>query len=367
MQSPDAPLAESGPASSAKGRGRLVRRIAGLACGIALVAALFALAHPAEVVSALANARWGFVGLAVLAYAVFFALRGIRWRLLLGPGGAGAGAAGLATAAGWLVSTFVPMKAGDVVRAAWMGRRHRSGFAAASGSVALERLLDLAGLAVACTLALVLLRSDGDAVPGTVGEAVAIAWLLPALGLVAIVTLGALVTPERRRNALLRFAGRALDQARLLLERPALWLPVGFLTAAAVLAQSLVYVFLILALVPAAPPVLVLAGAPLFLLSFGIALTPGHLGTYEAAFVVVFSSLGLGAVELVPVAFAVHLLTVSIVTVLGGLSAGALFAWPAAPPPPVAQPPRPERPATRTQSPAPPPRPAKETFEGSLP
>jgi uncharacterized protein (TIRG00374 family) len=312
--------------------GRVLRRVAGLACGLALVAALFAFAHPADVVRVLADARWELVGLAVVSYALFFALRGVRWRLLLGPGGAGAGAAALSTAAGWLVSTFVPMKAGDVVRAAWMGRRHRSGFAAASGSVALERLLDLGGLAVACTLALVLLRADGDAVPGAFGEAVAIAWLLPALGLVAIITLGAVVTPERRRNALLRFAGRALDQARLLLERPVLWLPVGALTAAIVLAQSLVYVFLILALVPSAPPVLVLAGAPLFLLSFGIALTPGHLGTYEAAFVVVFSSLGLGSVELVPVAFAVHLLTVSIVTVLGGLSAGALFAWPASPP-----------------------------------
>jgi uncharacterized membrane protein YbhN (UPF0104 family) len=294
---------------------------------VGLVAALLALADPVDVVRALAGARWGFVGLAVVAYASFFALRGVRWRLLLGPGGAGAGAAGLATAAGWLVSTFVPMKAGDVVRAAWMGRRHRSGFAAASGSVALERLLDLGGLAVACTLALLLLRAEGDAVPGAFGEAVAIAWLLPALGLVAIVTLGAVVTPARRRNALLRFAGRALDQARLLFDRPALWIPVGALTAAAVLAQSLVYVFLVLALVPTAPPALVLAGAPLFLLSFGIALTPGHIGTYEAAFVVVFASLGLGAVELVPVAFAVHLLTASIVTVLGGLSAGALFAW----------------------------------------
>ncbi|HUR25068.1 MAG TPA: lysylphosphatidylglycerol synthase transmembrane domain-containing protein [Candidatus Thermoplasmatota archaeon] len=305
---------------------RRLRVAAGLACGAALVSAMLALSGPGEVVEALVRARWGFVGLAFVSYTAFFLVRGLRWRLLLGPGGADAGTAALATAFGWLVSTFVPMKAGDVVRAAWVGRRHRNGVAEASGSVALERLLDIGGLAVACTLALLLLRAQGDAVPAAVGEAVAIAWLLPALGLSALVALGSLVTPDRRRNALLRFGGRALDQARLLLDRPRLWVPVGVLTAGSTLAQVLVYVFLVLAFLPLAPPALVLAGVPLFLLSFAVAFTPGHLGTYEAAFVVVFSSLGLGSEQLLAIAFAVHLLTVSMVTVLGGLSAGALLA-----------------------------------------
>ncbi|MEA3136042.1 MAG: rane protein [Thermoplasmata archaeon] len=154
---------------------------------MALVAAMLAITGPGKVLAALGSARWTYVGLASMAYALCFAIRGLRWRLLLGPGGAGAGTAALATASGWLVSTFVPMKAGDVVRAAWMGRRHRSGFASVSGTVALERLLDIGGLAVACTLALVLLRVEGDAVPTAIGEAVAIAWLLPALGLVLLV------------------------------------------------------------------------------------------------------------------------------------------------------------------------------------
>lgn len=293
---------------------------------------MLAFTDPSEVADAMRQARWSLVGLAFASYALFFLIRGLRWRILLGPGAAGAGTAALATAAGWLASTFVPMKAGDVLRAAWMGHRHGAGFAAASGSVAFERLLDIAGLAVACTLALAVLRFGDGAIPSAVGEAVAIAWLLPVLGVAALVALGSVVTPGRRRTALLRFVGRALDQARAVLRQPSMWLPVGALTGAATLAQVLVYVFLVLALLPAAEPTLVLAGAPLFLLSFGIALTPGHLGTYEAAFVVVFSGLGLDAAGLVPVAFALHLLTVSIVTVLGGLSSGALLAMrPASP------------------------------------
>lgn len=342
-----AAAASSSAAEEGKARGsrRRLRTAAGIACGGLLVAVLLAVEGPVEVAAALGAARWELVGLAFLCYALFFVLRGVRWRLLLGAGGVGPGTAAFATAAGWLVSTFVPMKAGDVLRAAWVGHRHRSGFAAVSGSVALERLLDVAGLAVACSLALVLLRVEGDAIPVSLGEAVAIAWLLPALGLAAIVTLGAVMTPGRRRNALVRFAGRALDQARGLLRRPALWAPVGLLTGAATLAQSLVYVLLVLAFLPAADPALVLAGAPLFLLSFGIALTPGHLGTYEAAFVVVFGTLGLGAHELVPIAFAIHLLTVSMVTVLGGLSSGALLASRSGQPQALPEPPRPPRPA----------------------
>lgn len=293
--------------------------------------ALIAVTGPADVRNTLRGVRWEFVGLAFLSYAVFFLLRGVRWRLLLGPGSAGAGTAALATAAGWLVSTFVPMKAGDVGRAAWMGRRHGKGFAATSGSVALERLLDVAGLAIACTLSLLMLRQRGDLLPTGVNEAVAVAWVLPILGLAGLVALGAVLTPQRRRNALLRFAGRALDQARLLLDRPSLWLPVGALTAAVILTQGMVYAFLVLAFLPHASPALALAGAPLFLLSFVIAITPGHLGTYEAAFVVVFSALGLGGPGLLAVALAVHLLTVSMVSVLGGLSLGGLLAMPGTP------------------------------------
>jgi uncharacterized protein (TIRG00374 family) len=325
------------PRAASRPAGR-VRMAVGFACGGALVGLMLALTGPGKVGEALVQARWEYVGLAFLCYTTFFVVRGLRWRLLLGPGGADAGTAALATAFGWLVSTFVPMKAGDVLRAAYVGRRHRGGFAAASGSVALERLLDIGGLAVACTLALLVLRLEGDAVPAVLGEAVALAWLLPALGLAVLVVLGTVVTPERRRNALLRFAGRALDQARILLHKPALWVPVGVLTAASTLAQVLVYVFLVLAFLPLAHPSLVLAGAPLFLLSFGIALTPGHLGTYEAAFVLVFGALGLGSAELVAIALAIHLLTVSMVTVLGGLSAGALLAWDPIRPLPAAHP-----------------------------
>ncbi|HJQ93492.1 MAG TPA: lysylphosphatidylglycerol synthase domain-containing protein, partial [Candidatus Thermoplasmatota archaeon] len=96
-------------------RARSLRLAVGLVCGVALVALMLAVTGPAKVAEALLQARWAYVGLAFLSYALFFLVRGVRWRLLLGPGGADAGTAALATAFGWLVSTFVPMKAGDVL------------------------------------------------------------------------------------------------------------------------------------------------------------------------------------------------------------------------------------------------------------
>jgi uncharacterized membrane protein YbhN (UPF0104 family) len=310
---------------------------------VAAAAALLAIGGPADVAATLRSAAWAPAGVAVLAYAAFFAVRGVRWRLLLGPGGAGAGTAALLTAAGWLASTVLPMKAGDVMRAAWMGRRHRSGVAAASGTVALERLLDLAGLAVACSAGLLALRGAGDAIPAPIAVAVALAWAMPLLGLAALVVLGLVVTPARRGNALLRFAGRALDQARSL-RGVGPWLAVGGLTLATTLLQSLVYALLVLAFVPGADAVVALAGAPLFLLSFALAFTPAHLGTYEAAFVLVFASLGVApAAQLLAAAFAVHLATASIVAVLGGASFAALgLSRPALPPLPAPLPPREE-------------------------
>jgi uncharacterized membrane protein YbhN (UPF0104 family) len=120
-----------------------------------------------------------------------------------------------------------------------------------------------------------------------------------------------------------------VDQVPALLRRRDVLVPAILLTALVVLTQTLVYVFLILAFIPSAPILVVAAGAPLFLLTFAAAFTPGHLGTYEAGFVLVYATLGLGdAAALVPVALAIHLVTASMVTVLGGLAFGALWATP---------------------------------------
>lgn len=327
----------------------------GLAAGLVLVAALLAFAGPANVAKALAQADGRLVAAAVLAYAGFFALRGARWRLLLGPGEASAGTAAAMTASGWLVSTVAPLKAGDVLRAAWMARRHKAPFGAVAGTVAIERTLDVLGLALAASAGLLAIHFVGLPVPELLAELVAIAWLLPLAGAAFLLALaGAVPTPKGNHLVarLLRVVRQALDQLPALARRPRRMAAVLALTLASVAAQCLVYAFLVAAVVTASTEtageawVAALAGAPLFLLSFGLAITPGHLGTYEAAFVLVYAALGLAdASTLLAAALGVHLLTAGIVAVLGGIAFGVLgMTGPR--PPPATIPSRPSAPTT---------------------
>jgi uncharacterized membrane protein YbhN (UPF0104 family) len=312
-----------------------LRAALGLAAGLLAAGALLAWAGPAAIGEALAGADWRFVALAAGCYVAVFALRGVRWSLLLGRPGAAPSAA-LLTATGWMVSTFVPLKAGDVVRAAWMARRHGVPFAATAGTVAVERALDLLGLAAAASASLLALALAGTAVPSLLRDVLLVAWILPLAGFALLTAVASAMPAERRGGRVLRFAGQLADQVPRLAGQPRLLAASLGLTAVAVAAQCGVYVAFVLAVVPGATPFAAMAGAPLFLLSFGIALTPGHLGTYEAAFALVFSVVGLGtAAALLPLGLAVHLLAMATVAALGGLALVLLWASPGPAPHPA--------------------------------
>lgn len=315
------------------------RAVVSLAAGLAIVAALVAYAGPSRVAAALANADAGLVAAAALAYATFFVLRGFRWSLLLGPGATGPATAAAITASGWLVSTLAPLKAGDVLRAAWMARRHGTSFGAVAGTVAIERTFDVLGLALVSSAGLMAVRLAGLPVPRFLGDVVAIAWLLPLAAAALLLALAWSIpapTGDHLPARLMRVVRQALAQLPALARKPrALGLALG-LTLLSIVAQCVLYALLVLAVVaPGAAAsgglaessrgLAALAGAPLFLLSFALALTPGHLGTYEAAFVLVYATVGLAGPEaLLPAALAVHLLTTSIVAVLGGLAFAAV-------------------------------------------
>ena len=273
-----------------------------------------------RVTAAFRDAAIGYLALGFGAYAVFFVLRGLRWKLLLrnaAPSATVRTAASL-SAFGWLVSTFVPMKAGDVTRATLLARRERASFATVAGTVPLERALDVLGLAATASLGLLAAAVYAHPhLPASVQEAVAVAWALPILGLLLLFGLASLVRRYRDRNRLTRFVARFLDAADELRRSPRR-LPALLLTTLLVsAAQVAVFLFLFLAFEPGAPPSVVLAGVPIFLLSFAISIVPGNVGTYEAAFILVFGALGFDEQRLSAVGIALHILTTSMVVVLG--------------------------------------------------
>jgi uncharacterized protein (TIRG00374 family) len=309
---------------------------------LSLFVLLVAYVGPERVLSTVREADPVFLGLAFAAYASFFVVRGLRWKRLLTPiaPDADAPTAAALTAGGWLISTFVPFKAGDVARVALMSRRQRASIVAVGGTAALERALDVVGLAIASSFGLLLAALESDALPSSVPRAVALAWVLPLLGLAALFLLARWIPARSHENVVLRFAHQFLMAARMLRQDARRLATLVGLTVLVAACQVLVFAFLFHALKPSASWTAVVAGVPLFLLSFVIAVTPGQVGTYETAFVAVFALVGFAPHELLPMAVACHLLTISFVTVLGTIG----FLWLRIPEPTLVPPvePRPE-------------------------
>lgn len=313
-------LLSRGERGSLRMRGTRLRFWATTVLGLAAIAFLYVMLGSDGITTTLANVEPVFLLFGFLAYAFFFIVRGIRWKLLLrdiAPDATVADTTSL-SAAGWLVSTFIPMKAGDVTRAALISHRAKASVAGVAGSVAMERALDLMGLALFSSISLLILAVFLDhALPTAVAQGVAFAWAIPIGGVLVILLTARLIKdpePEQRwKRFVQRFAAAADDLRRTPRRLPVLVL----LTALTSFAQVSMFVFLIHAVAPGLPMAVIAAGVPLFLLSFIVSITPANLGTYEASFVAVFTILGLDPVALLPAGFALHILTASIVTVLG--------------------------------------------------
>jgi uncharacterized protein (TIRG00374 family) len=231
-----------------------------------------------------------------------------------------------------------------VLRAALLAKKEKVGLGPAASTVALERVLDMLGLAIVAALGLFLVP-DGGALPRGIARALEIAWILPIAGLAILAILVllrerviALATRTvgqwgRVGVRLVEYLATMLAGLAALARRPKLLLklvPQSILVAAA---QASVFAFLVAAFVPGTPLLLAFAGGSLFLLSFVVSITPGNVGTYEAAFVAVYAALGLPTDLVVPAAILTHLTTTMIVAVLGSLGMlslgleGKTLAW----------------------------------------
>lgn len=298
--------------------------------GAGLLVALVWYVGPARVVDALAHASPAHLALAVASYLAFFVLRGVRWKMLFSRSAPDVrlSTTTSATAVGWLANSILPLKGGDVLRAALLARREKVGLVTSASTVALERVLDLLGLAMVAAVGLLLLPRSLE-LPAGLGRAMEIVWILPLLSLLV---LGVLVVLRERTLALARATlGRAGKVGRKLVDflditlsgldalarRPALLLALLPMTLLIAVAQALIFTFLVAAFIPGTPLALAFAGSSVFLLSFVVSVTPGNVGTYEAAFAAVFTALGVAPEVAVPAAILTHLTTTLIVAACG--------------------------------------------------
>ncbi|HWH09450.1 MAG TPA: lysylphosphatidylglycerol synthase transmembrane domain-containing protein, partial [Candidatus Thermoplasmatota archaeon] len=320
------------------------RTKAGLAfaAGLVFLGALVAYVGPATVARALASANLPLLAFAAGVYALFFLLRGIRWRTLLSRSAPDVRVSSTTsiTAVGWLANSILPLKGGDVLRAALVARRESLALGPSAATVALERVLDLVGLAAVAALGLLLIPAHGD-LPEWLGRAMEVAWVVPLLALACLALLVWLRAPAMRLCAavcrplgkpgakLHGFVDTTVSGLDALARRPRLLAVLLPLTLVVAAAQALIFALIVMAFIPGTPFGLAYGGSAMFLLSFVVSVTPGNVGTYEAAFVAVFVALGTPTDIAVPAAILTHLTTTFIVAVLGSLGMLALSLEPA--------------------------------------
>lgn len=125
--------------------------------GLLTAALLLTLSGGRETLTALAEASWPLVALAMLVHYSGFAVRGRRWQLILALLGHRLPYRTVTTllVSGWFISALLPARAGDVARVTILhqgvhGRAHRSAsgvpVADAIGSIVLERVLDIVAI-----------------------------------------------------------------------------------------------------------------------------------------------------------------------------------------------------------------------------
>jgi len=246
-----------------------------------------------EVGHALTRVDPWLVALSIALSLVSYALRGLRWGVILRPVGAPARADLLGcTAAGFAANTILPARAGELVRPLLLSARSRLPAAATIASILTERLADLA--TILALFAAGALLSAGRLSAGALQPLRNAAGLTLA-GLVAFVAVIVLLL-RRRHAAVERFVGLLPERFRergrhfldhvldglAVVQNPAqlarllLWGLAVWLTASAQV-QALAAAFAVPIGLPGAFIVLTIGG-------LGLAIpTPGGVGGFHAA------------------------------------------------------------------------------------
>ena len=273
---------------------------------------------------ALLNAEWQGIATVAGLLAVDVAIRGYRWRALLTP------IARLPSLlvtghllVGYLANNALPARLGEFVRAISLADRERLSRSAVFGSVLVERLLDVAALAVAVLVGLSLVA------PSPLLQFAAVVGL--AIGILGLLAFGILGGHGSHSEWLDRIpAGRLRSMAHGLRNGVAVVRDRGvFLRSVAL--TAITWMVTAVAFEAAAVSVGLDIGfdqafffAAAVNLATAIPAGPGYVGTFELAALSVSVALGIPAAAGLAMGLIVHVATLAVTTV-GGITAMALL------------------------------------------
>lgn len=159
------------------------------------LAAIFLFIKPAEIMTALATARFGYLALTAAGLIVFMMIRAIRWRFMLN-NQTSWGQVYHIQNIGYMLTQLLPLRLGDVARAVLIGNVPPITIAQGISTMVVERVLDLLFFIVLLPLTL----SEVDTLPAWM-QSYARGLGLASLGLIVVLIAAANLRPFTRRIA----------------------------------------------------------------------------------------------------------------------------------------------------------------------
>jgi uncharacterized protein (TIRG00374 family) len=305
--------------------------LVGLAVSVVSILVLVLVVDLDETLAVLATTDLRWVALSLLMVPAQVVLRSARWALLLPrlPNGRRPSPWRVMAPmlAGYFANLVLPARLGEPIRGYLVARREHLPMARVFGSILLERVMDLATLALVALVAALVVGAPSWMTQGTL--------LVTALGLLLV---GVLAASGITRAA--RLAGRVLGAGGSRMRRAVDLIASfgegaggegrGALLAAAVLSTvtwgfvAATYWMLARSLgieVSVAGAMLI---AAISTLGTAIPSAPAYLGTFEVAAVVAAGALGIGAEEALALALLAHAVTTVPFAIAGGLAVGWL-------------------------------------------
>ena len=197
---------------------RILKTVIGLVIGLGLLWLLFRNTNWAEVGAALRDVRAGWLLVAEAVVLATFFTRILRWRYIVRTAGPVSFRHMFsATQIGFLANFSLPVRMGEFIRALALGRLARLPFSKCVAMTALDRVLDLIGLAALIVIALAAYRPSGEIVipAETFGRDIHFAadyvlWaeLVMVVGLIA--TVSALVVLYVKQDLMLQMSDRCV-------------------------------------------------------------------------------------------------------------------------------------------------------------
>ena len=114
----------------------------GIAVSVVCLASIFLFINPADILHALATARFGYLALSAIGLVVFMILRAIRWRFMLNNAASWNQVYHIQNI-GYMLTQLLPLRLGDVARAVLIGSVPPVTIAQGVSTMVVERVLDL--------------------------------------------------------------------------------------------------------------------------------------------------------------------------------------------------------------------------------